>query len=235
MIRERRIPEKMTTIPRDSRLFLVVQIFFLKLVCGVSYEDSQYLLDSNYINNSMDNPPMKDIERESDFNVKESDKFGSDSNILDFVPSRRDKYAGIWLRYELPYSHSPEENLDNKKVLKAEHFIQRHMGTLSSDANSETSQRTEAGASQTSTIRESHVSQAPGILLFLIDWLDSALRTKKHKKFRKKLDFENYPSINLGSNVSIDTVSAVQELMLKFLEWGAFIATDLLFQLVWPV
>jgi len=220
----------MTTIPGNPWLFLVVQIVCLKLVCGISYEDSQYLLDSNYMNDFVDNPPVKDVKRESDFNVKESDNI-----IHDFVPSRRDKYAGIWLRYELPYSHSPEENLDNKKVLKAEHSIQGHMGTPSSDANSETSQRTKAGASQISAIRESHVSQAPGILLFLIDWLDSALRTKKHKKFRKKLDFENYPSINLGSNVSIDTVSAVQELMLKFLEWGAFIATDLLFQLVWPV
>lgn len=77
-------------------------------------------------------------------------------------------------------------------------------------------------------------SQAPGILLFVIDLLDSALKSRR-PKIRNRLDFENNPTINIGDRVTIDTVTAVQELMLKFLEWGAFIATDLLFQLFWPV
>ena len=77
-------------------------------------------------------------------------------------------------------------------------------------------------------------NQAPGILLFVIDLIDSVLKSRR-PKIRNRLDFLNSPTVNLGDRVTIDTVTAIQELMLKFLEWGAFIATDLLFQLFWPV
>ena len=77
-------------------------------------------------------------------------------------------------------------------------------------------------------------SQAPGILLAAIDLLDFALNFRK-RKISDRLYFDQYPNVTLSDQVSIDTVSAVQELLLKFLEWGAFIATDLLFQIFWPV
>ena len=77
-------------------------------------------------------------------------------------------------------------------------------------------------------------SQAPGILLAAIDLLDFALNYKR-RGISDRLYFDQYPNVTLSDQVSIDTVSAVQELLLKFLEWGAFIATDLLFQIFWPV
>jgi hypothetical protein len=77
-------------------------------------------------------------------------------------------------------------------------------------------------------------SQAPGILLFVIDLLNSAMKSRR-PKIINRLDFQNNPTVNLGDRVTIDTVTAVQELMLKFLELGGFITTDLLFQLFWPV
>merc|ERR1711915_604545 len=98
--------------------------------------------------------------------------------------------------------------------------------------NTKASQRRKTDATQTGSLRE---NQASSIILKLLDRLDLGLGRRKKRKLRNRLDIEQYPSINLGNNVDIDTVSAVQELMLKFLEWGAFVATDLLFQLVWPV
>lgn len=77
-------------------------------------------------------------------------------------------------------------------------------------------------------------SQAPGILLAAIDLLDFALNYRR-RGISDRLYFDQYPNVTLSDQVSIDTVSAVQELLLKFLEWGAFIATDLLFQIFWPV
>merc|ERR1711915_144367 len=114
---------------------------------------------------------------------------------------------------------------ENYSRLKPKH-------TLSSDTNSKASHRKKTDANQTGSQRE---NQASSIILKLMDLLDLALGKRKTRKFRQRLDFEKYPNIDFSSNVSIDTVSAVQELMLKFLEWGAFVTTDLLFQLVWPV
>ena len=71
-------------------------------------------------------------------------------------------------------------------------------------------------------------SQAHGILLFVIDLLNSAWKSRRPNIKKNRLDFKNNTSVNLGDRVTVDTVTAVQELMLRFLEWGAFIATDLL-------
>jgi len=79
---------------------------------------------------------------------------------------------------------------------------------------------------------EQVTSQAPGIILFLIDLLDSVLESRKTKIHTRD---GNVSNLNLGNRVTIDTVTAIQEVMLKFLEFGAFVATDLLFQLFWPV
>ena len=194
---------------------------------------------SHYRTNFVSDFQAKEKKYTSDLSLKESEKVVSDSHRNNFTSYTKDKNAGIWLRYELPFSQ-PFTDGYHKKISRNKAFVDRSenysrlkpKGTLSSDTNTKASHRRRTDASQTGSLGE---NQASSIILKLMDLLDLALGRRKTRKFRNRLDFEQYPSVNLGNNVSIDTVSAVQELMLKFLEWGAFVATDLLFQLVWPV
>merc|ERR1711915_287721 len=212
------------------------------LVCGKSYQNFHGALDSHYRNNFVNDSPVKERKYASDLSLRESDKVVGD-NIGNNIPSyTKDKYKGVWLRHELPYSQVFINESDLKKIAHNKaivdrdendgHLIPGDKGTLSPNTNTKASQRRNTDATQTGSLRK---NQASSIILKLLDWLDFGLWRRKKRKLRNRLDFEQYPSINLGNNVDIDTVSAVQELMLKFLEWGAFVATDLLFQLVWPV
>ena len=209
------------------------------LVCGKSNQDFDDALDSHYRTNFVNDFQVKESKYTSDRSLKESEKAVSDSIRKHLTSYTKDKNAGIWLRYELPFSQ-PFTDGHHKKISRNIPFVERSENysrlkpkrTLSSDTNTKASHRRKIDATQTGSLRE---NQASSIILNLIDLIDLALGRRKTRKFRNRLDFEQYPSINFGSNVSIDTVSADQELMLKFLEWGAFVATNLLFQLVWPV
>ena len=212
------------------------------LVCGKGYQDFHGTLDSHYRNNFVNDSPVKERKYASDLRLRESDKVVGD-NIGNDIPSyTKDKYTGVWLRHKLPYSQVFTYESDLKKIADDKaivdrdendgHLIPGDKGTLSTNTNTKANQRRNTDATQTGSLRE---NQASSIILKLLDWLDLGLGKSKKRKLRNRLDFEQYPSINLGNNVDIDTVSAVQELMLKFLEWVAFVATDLLFQLVWPV
>lgn len=66
------------------------------------------------------------------------------------------------------------------------------------------------------------------VLLTGKDTLDLHLNYRRREK-PVRLYSNEYPTI------TFDTVSDIQELLLYILLWGAFIATDLLFQLAWPV
>jgi len=228
----------MTTVTRIPTIFFMVDIFCLVLVCGKSHQDFNDALDSHYRTNFVKDSQVKEKKYTSDLSLKESEKVVSDSIRNNSASYTKDKNADIWLKYELPFSQ-PFTDGYHKKISRNKAFVDRSenysrlkpKSTLSSDTNTKASHRRKTDATQTGSLRE---NQASSIILKLIDLLDLALGRRKTRKFRNRLDFEQYPNINFGSNVSIDTVSAVQELMLKFLEWGAFVATDLLFQLVWP-
>ena len=60
------------------------------------------------------------------------------------------------------------------------------------------------------------------------------LETLERKKYKKNIN-EPFPLITRVDMVYINPGNALQELLLKFLEWFAFIATDVLFQAIWPL
>ena len=67
------------------------------------------------------------------------------------------------------------------------------------------------------------------------EFMKKKLPAKRKRLHSKTLNIEqNQNIVTVGGRVEIDTVQATQELMLKFLEFGAFVFTDVLFQIMWP-
>eukprot|EP00090_Calanus_glacialis_P001073 TRINITY_DN10766_c0_g1_i1.p1 TRINITY_DN10766_c0_g1~~TRINITY_DN10766_c0_g1_i1.p1 ORF type:complete len:256 (-),score=43.71 TRINITY_DN10766_c0_g1_i1:370-1137(-) len=163
-----------------------------------------------------------------------------------FIRSHKDKYANYRTRpeyrtKEMINQHSAAHYLQDQndyqdtKPISQDQYTAKPDRPLRESASYSDNYNRAPYAKYNKVQSTKHVpSQAPGILLFVIDLLESALKSRR-PKIRNRLDFENNPTVNLGDRVTIDTVTAVQELMLQFLNWGAFIATDLLFQLFWPV
>merc|ERR1711915_466159 len=57
--------------------------------------------------------------------LRESDKVVGD-NISNYVPSyTKDKYTGVWLRHELPYSQVFTNESDLKKIAHDKAFVDR--------------------------------------------------------------------------------------------------------------
>lgn len=93
---------------------------------------------------------------------------------------------------------------------------------------------------------DKHDPQTPGLLSWLFDMATRALEKQIRRRTgglvgtgwrvrgEEKQDFDlDFDDVNvLGA--TIGTVGAIQELMLKVLEWGAFIVCDILFQIYWP-
>jgi len=164
----------------------------------------------------------------------------SESYSENFIQSPKDKYAAYRTRPEFQ-NKSPRYSViqpyfqQTPNLISRNHYSSKTNRPFEESVNYSDKQYLAPLKKNDETQSDKNVpSQAPGILLFVINLLDSALQSRK-SKIQNRFEFERYPKVTLGERVTIDTVSAVQELMLKFLEWGAFIATDLLFQLFWPV
>ena len=137
-----------------------------------------------------------------------------------FSKSPKDKYSNYWTIND--YQPTQLESKDHYTYQPHRQFLE----SANYGDNHYTTPYVKYGHDKSS---EQVPSQAPGVILFLIDLLDSALEARRPKN-RTSLD-----NVTLGNRVTIDTVTAIQELMLKFLEFFAFVATDLLFQLFWPI
>ena len=64
--------------------------------------------------------------------------------------------------------------------------------------------------------------------------LSYLLETVQRKKYKEELS-RPYPLITRVDMIEIDMAIALQELLLKILEWFAFIVTDILFRVIWPL
>merc|ERR1711915_271636 len=85
-------------------------------VFGKSHQDFHGALDSHYRNNFVNDSPVMERKHASDISLRESDKVVGD-NISNNIPSyTKDKYTGVWLRHELPYSQVFTDDSDLKKI-----------------------------------------------------------------------------------------------------------------------
>ena len=64
--------------------------------------------------------------------------------------------------------------------------------------------------------------------------LSYLLETVERRKYKKNVR-KPYPVITRLDMVRIDWGTVLQELLLKILEWFAFIVTDILFRVIWPI
>ena len=76
-------------------------------------------------------------------------------------------------------------------------------------------------------LMKNHQRKHVGLISYLIETLE--------RNYFLKRTLEPFPTITRLDLLELDLGIVLQELLLKILEWFAFIITDLIFRLVWPL